>query len=101
MAEYKVGDEIKVFDAASEDYLKNYLSYRGFEVKVTRTSRYEGILKIIGKRAAEPIKAEIKPRKPQKNDKEPMLPPAERNYDLKSPGKHSMRTNSGVRFTPL
>lgn len=101
MAEYKVGDEIKVFDAASEDYLKNYLSHRGFEVKVTRNSRHEGILKIIGKRTAEPIKAEIKPRKPKKNDKEPMLPPEKRNYDMKSPGKHSIRTNSGVRFTPL
>ena len=101
MAEYKVGDEIKVFDAASEDYLKNYLSYRGFEVKVTRTSRHEGILKIIAKRSGEPIKAKVKPQKSSKNPKNPILPPAKRNYDLKSPGKHSIRTGSGVRFTPL
>lgn len=81
---FKAGDTIKCFDDAEIISYKQYIKKHGFDCYV------EGNIITVTKRERKEKKKEL-----------PKPEPVERNYDTTSHKPKGVKTNSGVRFTPL
>lgn len=81
---FKAGDTIKCFDDAEIISYEQYIKRHGLDCYV------EGNIITVTKRERKERKKEF-----------PKPEPVERNYDTTSHKPKGVKTNSGVRFTPL
>jgi len=84
--EFKVGETIKCFDEGDIVSYTQYISRHGYDYEVKNN-----IITVTGrkKKKKKPVKVEVKPT------------PIKRNYDPTSKEPKGVRTDSGVRFTPM